>query len=280
MPKHPLGGPHSHAKRAKHLPPHLSGAPALPAPAAAAAAAPVPQLSDATILASELMAPVPPIVMRFAQLPTLDLTPMEYVEQFARERIRSGLTKGETEVHSEFEDKLRDKGLALNAPTPAKNRRRGPQKQETNLPPHRLPAQKMREVEARASEKESTRYCDYEPLHELWKGYISNLLLSVSRSEVGIQAKLIKADFNGAVLTVTRSRNVSLVRASGIVIRETENSFQLVTRADRVITVPKAHSVFEINTGGATCCIYGDNFCFRASERAVRKFKTKSTIDL
>ena len=70
-----------------------------------------------------------------------------------------------------------------------------------------------------------------------------------------MQAKLIKADFNGAMITgrnlalsfvyfvglttclglsVKQSKNPSLVGLTGIVILETENAFKIVTRADQL----------------------------------------------
>ena len=71
----------------------------------------------------------------------------------------------------------------------------------------------------------------------------------------GIHAKLIKADFNGAMITgttldwslicyaglttymeliVKQSKNPTLVGLLGIVILETENTFKIVTQADQL----------------------------------------------
>jgi hypothetical protein len=101
------------------------------------------------------------------------------------------------------------------------------------------------------------------PLHHLWLGYMSELLgLSPPPSSPGItptpkdmpassgmQAKLVKADFHGAIITgkgdffcdflvnpvsVQQSKNLSLLSLSGIVIHETENAFKVVTQKDKV----------------------------------------------
>lgn len=69
----------------------------------------------------------------------------------------------------------------------------------------------------------------------------------------GMHAKLVKADFHGSIVTgtcvcmcvryyrrqliereVRRSRNAVLVGLSGIVVQETENTFKVVTRDDKL----------------------------------------------
>ena len=141
----------------------------------------------------------------------------------------------------------------------------------------------LRSIDAKDAPTVSHQFKDYEPLHILWQGYISDLLRldgSTAAADTGIQIKLSKADFHGARLSVVRSKCPSLVGAGGIVVKETENTFVMITLADRLITIPKAHSVFLMSAGPLQCTIYGDHFCFRASERVVRKFKSKMTIDL
>jgi ribonuclease P protein subunit POP4 len=78
----------------------------------------------------------------------------------------------------------------------------------------------------------------------------------------GMHAKLVKADFHGSIMTgqlvvyfrshccyvivhagrhcttVRRSKNASLVGASGIVVQETENTFKVVTRKDKLKGAP------------------------------------------
>jgi ribonuclease P protein subunit POP4 len=157
--------------------------------------------------------------------------------------------------------------------------------------------------------------------------------------------------------TVRRSKNASLVGASGIVVQETENTFKVVTRKDKLkgarlpplfcyvcpqfffTVLPKQGSVFAFAvplygtesesessrsasaaalaaTGSGTNSgangrgaadgdadadagaddaretrtvldgphiefeLYGNQFCFRAADRAGRKFKHKETIEL
>jgi len=173
---------------------------------------------------------------------------------------------------------------------------------------------------------DEARWDAFVPLHRLWLGYMSELLglgvASPSPEEPNrfvsapalpqpagtIQAKLIKADFHGSIMTVRRSKNAALVGVSGIVVQETENTFKVVTRKNKSKVLPKQGSVFAFavplystepgggggGKGGADAQqtetvldgahieieLYGNQFCFRAADRAGRKFKHKETIEL
>jgi hypothetical protein len=101
------------------------------------------------------------------------------------------------------------------------------------------------------------------PLHRLWCGYMTELLGpptiqtlsgggSATAAAAGMHAKLVKADFHGSIVTgtcvcvygrslieryaceVRRSRNPALVGLEGIVVQETENTFKVVTRSDKL----------------------------------------------
>ncbi|PIL23904.1 hypothetical protein GSI_13655 [Ganoderma sinense ZZ0214-1] len=126
----------------------------------------------------------------------------------------------------------------------------------------------------------------------------------------GMHTKLVKADFHGAIVTVRQSKNPCLVGLSGIVVHETENSFKVITRKDEQKLLPKLNSIFvfavplyavsassatppgssaDADTGDVKTILdmphiefelYGNHFCYRAAERAGRKFKHKETIEL
>ncbi|KAF8885900.1 Rof/RNase P-like protein [Gymnopilus junonius] len=135
----------------------------------------------------------------------------------------------------------------------------------------------------------------------------------------GMHPKLLKADYHGSIMTVTQAKNPCLVGLSGIVIHETENAFKVVTKQNKVKLLPKQNSIFTFavplySTLPATHSanvplplpspvdpdkevsphlrktvlddphiqfeLYGNQFRFRAAERAGRKFKHKETIEL
>lgn len=106
------------------------------------------------------------------------------------------------------------------------------------------------------------RYEALLPLHLLHTHYLLQLLslpplpspqpsplplLPAGVSPESIQAKLVKADFTGIILTITASRQPSLIGKSGIVIDETASTFRLVTKEDKVKVIPKDGTMFRIS---------------------------------
>ncbi|EFA81896.1 RNase P protein subunit [Heterostelium album PN500] len=79
---------------------------------------------------------------------------------------------------------------------------------------------------------ENCIYDHYLPLNELWRQYINDVLGSLQGAL--ILPKLIKADLHGAVLQVSRSVCPSLIGQIGIVIQETENTFKIITKENKV----------------------------------------------
>ncbi|PCH38241.1 RNase P subunit p29-like protein [Wolfiporia cocos MD-104 SS10] len=164
--------------------------------------------------------------------------------------------------------------------------------------------------------QEETKFNLFLPLHQLWLGYMSELLAlapapsapipdadkSAAPNAAGMHAKLVKADFHGSLMTVRRSKNPCMVGLSGIVVHETENAFKLITKKDQLKLVPKQNSIFSFSvplystepSGRGSPSetqtvldiphiefeLYGNQFRFRAAERAGRKFKHKETIEL
>ncbi|KAI0807116.1 RNase P/MRP p29 subunit [Fomes fomentarius] len=164
--------------------------------------------------------------------------------------------------------------------------------------------------------KAETKYQTFLPLHSLWLGYISELLslspqpsvpggdpASAMPSSAAMHAKLIKADFHGSIVTVRKSKNPCLVGLSGVVVHETENAFKVITVKDQLKMIPKRNSVFVfavplyatpalpaststephqtiLDMPHIEFELYGNHCCYRAAERAGRKFKHKETIEL
>ncbi|KAG8697787.1 hypothetical protein FRC08_006328 [Ceratobasidium sp. 394] len=146
------------------------------------------------------------------------------------------------------------------------------------------------------------KYQTFLDVHTLWTGYMYELLnlrslslidgpldAHISSHAMGMQTKLVKADFHGCKLTVKASKCPTLVSCSGIVIEETANVFRIITPDDRVKVLPKQNSIFSftipVQPGQTDSAeiqfeLYGNQFRFRADDRASRKFKSKETIEL
>ncbi|CAG8977164.1 hypothetical protein HYALB_00003385 [Hymenoscyphus albidus] len=156
--------------------------------------------------------------------------------------------------------------------------------------------------------KSNQKYSIYEPLYRMWIGYIQEVL-DISRSlpiSSGTAAKLCSADYHGALLTVTRSRCVSRVGVEGIVVKDMKHAFEIVTKNDEVKLLPKEGTIFKFvipipepkkegvseedsektpedgtpeeegkKQEDLVFELHGDQFIYRASDRANRKFRPR-----
>lgn len=127
----------------------------------------------------------------------------------------------------------------------------------------------------------------------------------------GEAAKICSADFHGAEIEVVRSRCVSRVGVKGIVVRDSKGVFVVVTKGDKVKSLPKEGTVFRVrvprpkreeavvgeggedgggdkkegekgvrNVRDVVFELHGNQFQYRATDRANRKFKTHFLPDL
>ncbi|TQS34462.1 hypothetical protein Golomagni_05153 [Golovinomyces magnicellulatus] len=174
--------------------------------------------------------------------------------------------------------------------------------------PAPLSSRQARSLDLYSISKPAQKYDIYVPLHQLWTAYIQEVLWDgkgfspVNNTQA---AKLCSADFNGAELEVVRSRCVSRVGVKGIVVKDLKSVFELITIKDKVKIVPKEGTVFRFHvpvpqerqscetTGGISMTqkdtvesplenaastnlvfeLHGDQFRYRATDRANRKFK-------
>ncbi|XP_073163884.1 ribonuclease P protein subunit p29 isoform X1 [Lepidochelys kempii] len=143
-------------------------------------------------------------------------------------------------------------------------------------------AKQRREMRLFEIKPEQQKYELFLPLHELWKQYIRDLCngLRPDAQPQMIQAKLLKADLHGAIVTVTKSKCPSYVGITGIILQEMKHIFKIITKEDKLKVIPKLNNVFSLEVDGFISHIYGSKFQLRASERSAKKFKAKGTIDL
>lgn len=107
--------------------------------------------------------------------------------------------------------------------------------------------------------------------------------------------------------SVVKCRSPTHVGQRGILIQETQETFQIVTESNALKVLPKRHTVFSFTVPAITAAdptaatntptamspvparqpapaqifeLYGDHMCFRSYERSSRKFKAKATIQL
>ncbi|XP_044283939.1 ribonuclease P protein subunit p29 isoform X3 [Varanus komodoensis] len=145
-----------------------------------------------------------------------------------------------------------------------------------------LSAKQRRAMHLFEIKPEQQRYEIFLPLHELWKQYIRDLCngLRPDAQPQMIQNKLLKADFHGALVTVSKSKCPSYVGLTGIILQEMKHVFKIITKEDKLKIIPKQNNVFSMETDGFVSYIYGSRIQFRASERSAKKFKGRGTLDL
>ncbi|PNS18832.1 Ribonuclease P protein subunit p29 [Sphaceloma murrayae] len=158
--------------------------------------------------------------------------------------------------------------------------------------PRPLSAKEKRKLGIYELGPEERKWALYEGLHRLWCGYMREVLgldREAGRRIVPDFAgpMVASGDFHGAVVKVARCGCVSRVGVSGIVVKDTKHTFEVVTRRDRVVTLPKEGTVFRVEvprTGDAldevgdeetrvVLEIHGDMIKTSAPDRATRKFK-------
>uniref|UniRef100_A0A8C9ABB6 Ribonuclease P protein subunit p29 n=1 Tax=Prolemur simus TaxID=1328070 RepID=A0A8C9ABB6_PROSS len=173
------------------------------------------------------------------------------------------------------EDQLQRKAVVLEYFT--RQRRKEKRKKSKGLS-----ARQRRELRLFDIKPEQQRYSLFLPLHELWKQYIRDLCsgLKPDTQPQMIQAKLLKADLHGAIISVTKSKCPSYVGVTGILLQETKHVFKIITREDCLKVIPKLNCVFAVEIDDFVSYIYGSKFQLRSSERSAKKFKAKGTIDL
>lgn len=121
----------------------------------------------------------------------------------------------------------------------------------------------------------------------------------------GMLAKICSADFHGAEIEVVRSRCVSRVGVKGIVVKDSRGVFEVVAKSDGLKILPKEGTVFRFtiplpvsinvaqeekkygesetevkDTKDLVFELYGEQFQYRAADRANRKFKSHFLPDI
>ncbi|KAI1452730.1 ribonuclease P protein subunit p29 [Annulohypoxylon moriforme] len=198
-----------------------------------------------------------------------------------------------------FTEKIQHRPLFLKPTSPppssnardARRRARAEKRQRAKaLKPKPLSARQRRKLRLYDVPKDGQKYAVFEPLNQLWLGYVREILGSELYSGgQGAAAKLSGADFHGAEVEVSRSSCPSRVGIRGIIVKDARFIFEIITKQNQIKAVPKEGTMFRINVpppqdqnqGGATVQdrrpftfeIHGDQFQHRSADRATKKFK-------
>ncbi|XP_046842716.1 ribonuclease P protein subunit p29-like [Xenia sp. Carnegie-2017] len=224
---------------------------------------------------SSLYSPLPPHIehnLERLDLKELDCSRNKYVETFMSQQLKDNNKK------DEILTKMRIKGVMLDSINMNHPKKKNKKRFKT------MNSQERRRRGIFKISKQNQRYELFLPLHEMWKEYMKEIMGETNQCETTktkfLASKIIKADFHGAILTVSKSKCPSYVGLSGIMIQELKNVFKIITKQNELKTLPKINSVFTVDVGGYLCTLYGNHLRVRSAERSSKKLKSKSTTDL
>uniref|UniRef100_N1QT67 Ribonuclease P protein subunit p29 n=1 Tax=Aegilops tauschii TaxID=37682 RepID=N1QT67_AEGTA len=115
------------------------------------------------------------------------------------------------------------------------------------------------------------RFDLYKPMNEMWKEYMRELTKSIPKKQ--LSENLLSADLHGALIIVAQCKAVSYEGVSGIMIRDTAETFGIISEDNRFrdlmgllskkltlkpAVVPKAGSVFVLQADCWKVTLIGD----------------------
>jgi len=186
------------------------------------------------------------------------------------------------EVTGEFK-----KTLVLAAQRPKKGK--GPQVRKSKK---QLTAKERRNLGLFRLPKRGLQYSSFLPLHNLWAGYMNELLdlegleasgwkpcLNEEPRQMQLQTRLCRADLHGAMVKVAAATCPSHKEVQGLVVMETKNTLQILGKDDTLRVIPKLGSSFTFVVGGYLFTIPGASIDSKPAERATKKLKNKVPLN-
>lgn len=99
------------------------------------------------------------------------------------------------------------------------------------------------------------------PMHDMWKSYMKQRLHHVGPD--ALARNLLIADLHGAIIRVVECKIPAFTGTSGVMIRETAETFGIVTKDDKFRVVPKKSSVFIFQWDCWKVTLLGDKLSSR-----------------
>jgi len=187
------------------------------------------------------------------------------------------------EVAGEFK-----KTLVLAAQKPKKGK--GPH--QVRKSKKQLTAKERRNLGLFRLPKRGLQYSSFLPLHNLWAGYMKELLdlegleasgwkpgLNEEPRQMQLQTRLCRADLHGAMVKVAMATCPSHKEVQGLVVMETKNTLQILGKDNTLRVIPKLGSSFTFVVGGYLFTIPGASIDSKPAERATKKLKNKVPLD-
>jgi len=136
--------------------------------------------------------------------------------------------------------------------------------------------------------KKGLKYSSFLPLNSLWNGYMKELLdidtlekggwspnLNEETRQLQLQMRVCRADFHGAALKVVGADCSSHIGLEGIVVMETKNTIQIISKDNKLRILPKLGSSFNFKVNDYLFTVPGVSIDSKPGERATKKLKNK-----
>ncbi|KAK9713935.1 hypothetical protein RND81_06G059500 [Saponaria officinalis] len=124
-----------------------------------------------------------------------------------------------------------------------------------------MPMKQLKKIGLLDLPQESHKFELFMAMHEMWKGYVLQLMKNVGKNQVA--AVLCGANLHGAIFRVIDCRVDSFIGVMGIMIRETAQTFGIITQDNKFRVIPKRNSVFVLQADGWRVTLLGDKFVSR-----------------
>lgn len=140
--------------------------------------------------------------------------------------------------------------------------------------------------------KKGLQYSSFLSLHSLWSGYMRELLdietlqsagwtpnLAEETRQLQLQMRVCRADLTGALLTVATASCSTHKGVQGIVLMETKNTLQIISRDNKLRLIPKQGCSFQFEMSGYSFTFPGACIDSKPAERITKKLKNKFPCD-
>ncbi|KAK6588828.1 POP4 like ribonuclease P subunit [Cryptosporidium xiaoi] len=132
--------------------------------------------------------------------------------------------------------------------------------------------------------KRNLGYAHFIPLHSLWKQYMSGLIGGEDRKRniklSQLSQYISQADFHGSIIKVISSRNKEYINLEGIVIKETKETFLIISRDNKPRTLLKNQTIFSMEFSNYVIVLYGTQLRYHPAERVKHKFRHKDSLNI
>ncbi|KJH51195.1 hypothetical protein DICVIV_02657 [Dictyocaulus viviparus] len=111
-----------------------------------------------------------------------------------------------------------------------------------------------------AEDKKLMKYAHVEPLYKMWCEYYRDLIGDRSKNP---DERLLKADYHGALVLVAEAHNTTMIGIVGIIVLETRQTFQLITKEDKYLVIPKQGTVLQFVFDGRIFTLFCDGMRYK-----------------